>query len=285
MQAAPDSRVKATLDLLDLCDDRYLAVVRLAHLPSQQHTLDQLADTLCPGAGRTTHQTIIATLKSIIGQQQTLDPETLHALTARLELCLDLAAELVARTQPRASHLVVTATTTPELADLQRTMQLRPLVQLVEDVIRTATHTCTLGAPYWNEAALERLRPALDGFTARRGRVEIICQGGMPDDEYDPTPGLRRLATDLRANGGNVEIWTFDARAGGGKPALLHAKFALADQRFGYLGSANMTGQGFGHHFEIGVQLAKEEAADLTLLIAELKEGGFLNRDSGGLHN
>ena len=67
--------------------------------------------------------------------------------------------------------------------------------------------------------------------------------------------------------------------AGGGS-ALLHAKFALADDRFGYLGSANMTGQGFGHHFEIGVRLGPEEAADLVRILDELKSKGFLNVDS-----
>jgi phosphatidylserine/phosphatidylglycerophosphate/cardiolipin synthase-like enzyme len=56
----------------------------------------------------------------------------------------------------------------------------------------------------------------------------------------------------------------------------LHAKFALADRRLGYLGSANMTRQGFGDHFEIGTRLPDVEADHLVTLLEQMCSTGLL---------
>jgi phosphatidylserine/phosphatidylglycerophosphate/cardiolipin synthase-like enzyme len=71
-------------------------------------------------------------------------------------------------------------------------------------------------------------------------------------------------------------VWSFEATSHAGRSVLLHAKFAIADRRLGYLGSANMTGQGFGEHLEVGVRLPTAEAAHLSALIDELTDGGHL---------
>ena len=89
---------------------------------------------------------------------------------------------------PRSS-LVVTATGSPELQHLQQALAFIPLFQLVEDVVRSTTSCCWLGAPYWNAAAIERLRPALYGLAHRGGAVEFVCQAPT-DAEADPLPVL-----------------------------------------------------------------------------------------------
>jgi len=152
-------------------------------------------------------------------------------------------------------------------------MALVPLFQLVEDVVRSASETCWLGAPYWNAAAIERLRPALLGFAQRGGHISFVCQGLLTGpEELDPLPLLRRAASDIEAEGGTTSVWGFVARATSNEPVLIHAKFALADRRLGYLGSANMTSQGFDAHFEIGARLGPAEVASLLALLERIIE-------------
>ncbi len=266
----------AILDLLDLADDPGAAVARLRVSTAQTRT--DVVRVLCPTADNTTQRAITSVLQSL-GTGESLTYDDVRALASTLDFALSVKAVTVARIPPPPSRLAVTATTAPELTELRRQLRLPPLVQLVEDVIRSATEVCVLGAPYWNIAALERLSPALSGFARRGGCTEFICQGGAANEQYDPLPALRRLSADLRALGGSTRIWTFAARDDAGRWAQLHAKFALADREYGYLGSANMTGQGFGHHFEIGVRLSAAEACDLADLLDKLKLGSFLLLD------
>jgi hypothetical protein len=76
--------------------------------------------------------------------------------------------------------------------------------------------------------------------------------------------------------GGRARVWTFTARSAEGRPLLLHAKFALSDRRLGYLGSANMTRQGFGDHLEIGTRLPEVETARLVDFLEALCAAGLL---------
>jgi hypothetical protein len=269
----PDAADAATiLDLIDLADDPGAAVERLRG--SATLTRADVVLAVCPTADHTTRRAITAVLEAL-GVGPSLTRDDVLSLGRTLDFALSLKAVTITRIPPPPSRLAVTATTAPELTELRQQLRLPPLVQLVEDVIRTATEVCVLGAPYWNISALERLSPALSGLARRGGCAEFICQGGPPN-EFDPLPALRRLSADLRAAGGSTQIWTFSARDDAGRWAQLHAKFALADRGYGYLGSANMTGQGFGHHFEIGVRLSSAEAGDLADLLSRLKLGGFL---------
>ena len=178
------------------------------------------------------------------------------------------------------SSLVVTATGSPELQHLQRALDFIPLFQLVEDVVRSATATCWLGAPYWNTDAIDRL-PRRRSRGSPTGAVpSSSCARARPRQEK--LTRCRSYAVSLPTSLAKEDMLVpgpSRARSPEGHPLLLHAKFALADRRLGYLGSANMTGQGFGDHLEIGTRLAEVETAHLVDFLEALCASGLLQSD------
>jgi phosphatidylserine/phosphatidylglycerophosphate/cardiolipin synthase-like enzyme len=269
-KASPSPRAAALLDLVEL--------VRNLDDPTDRGevTLEGLARSLCPAGDRSTLATIRSLLVELGAPAEDIPPEVARSLRAELRLVGDLRNVIVARTPPPPSRLVVTAAGSDELRQVQNELRLVPLFQLVEDVIRSSDHHCWLGAPYWNADALDQLGGALGGLARRGGRVTFVCQGGPPPGQADPLPVLRRAVTDIVGEGGHATALAFETRTSAGRNVLLHAKFALADSRVGYLGSANMTGQGFGDHLEVGVRLPTAEAAHLTKLLEHLVEVGLL---------
>jgi hypothetical protein len=270
------SDAAALLDLLVLIDASEASLTKLAAHPPA--TRDDLVAVLCPTGDRSTRSTATALLDDLGIGTGPLHSDAAAALVGRLSIAAQLQATIVARAPAPHSSLVVTATGSAELQHLQQVLGFIPLFQLVEDVVRSATETCWLGAPYWNDDAIERLQPALAGFARRQGNVEFICQGGKHDGDADPQPILRRAAVDIVREGGTASVWAFAARAANGQRLLLHAKFALADRTLGYVGSANMTRQGFGDHFEIGTRLPSVEAAHLVTLLEHLRAAGLLQQ-------
>lgn len=269
--ASPSPRAAALLDLVELARN-------LDDDPTDPRpvTLDGLARSLCPAGDRSTLATIRSLLVELGAPAEGVPPAVAESLRAELRLVGDLRNVIVARTPPPPSRLVVTAAGSDELRQVQSELRLVPLFQLVEDVIRSTDHHCWLGAPYWNANALDQLGGALGGLARRGGRVTFVCQGGPPAGQADPLPVLRRAVTDIVGEGGHATVLAFETLTSSGRNVLLHAKFALADGRMGYLGSANMTGQGFGDHLEVGVRLPATEAAHLTTLLEHLVEVGLL---------
>ncbi len=268
--ASPDPRAAALLDLVELTRNLDEGAVATSTM-----TQAGLAESLCPNGDRSTLATIQSLLVEL-GTPSAVTPDDVERLRQELRLIAELRNVIVARTMPPPSRLVVTAAGSDELCQVQTSLRLVPLFQLVEDVIRNTDHHCWLGAPYWNAAALEQLAPALGGLARRGGHVTFVCQGGPPVQRADPLPFLRRAASDIRGEGGQATVLAFETRTSAGHNVLLHAKFALADSEMGYLGSANMTGQGFGDHLEVGVRLPTTEAAHLTGLLEHLVEANLL---------
>jgi len=272
----PEARAAALLDLLDLSQGGEAAAARLR--ASALAVSADLVDALVPRGDRSTRRAVAALLADLGVPADGADPEATTQLADQLALTVQLRSVVQARALPPRSRLVVTATGSAALQDLQQSLGFIPLFQLVEDVIRSATDTCWLGAPYWNEAALDQLRPALFGFARRGGQIDFVCQAAGYDGMIDPLPVLARAASDSTGQGGQARVWAFDARSENGAPLLIHAKFALADRRVGYLGSANMTWQGFGDHFEIGARLPDTETDHLVTLLEQLQQHGLLTK-------
>ena len=266
--------------LLDLCALADTAEATLATAVSQvPASREALISALCPAADRSSHATAAALLNDLGIPSGPLDPEVVRALIAKLSLATQLQAAVIARSPAPRSALVVTATGSPEIQHLHRFLSLIPLFQLIEDVVRSAQDTCWLGAPYWNAGAIDRLRPAISGFARRGGHIEFVCQGDQHPDEVNPLPILCSAAHDVVREGGAARVWAFTARDSRHRQILLHAKFALADRNLGYLGSANMTRQGFDEHLEIGTRLPDVEASHLVELLERLCTFGLLHQE------
>lgn len=272
MPRSSPSVAATLLDLLALVDTSEGTMTKLAEQPPTSR--EALTVALCPSGDYSTRATVSGLLDDL-GLGEGVDKEAVTSLLAELDLASQLQATIVARAPAPRSSLVVTATGSPELQHLQQTLAFIPLFQLVEDVVRSTTTCCWLGAPYWNAAAIERLRPALYGLARRGGAVEFVCQAPT-DAEADPLAVLARAVSDVTSEGGRGRLWVFSARSSSGQPLLLHAKFALADRTLGYLGSANMTRQGFGDHLEVGTRLPKVEAGHLVTFLEGLCAGELL---------
>jgi hypothetical protein len=265
----------ALLDLLALIDADDDDLAALVTRPPALR--GDLVAGLCRHGDRST-RVAASRLLDELGVSEDLCLDDIAGLVGRLALAEDLSATITARSPSPRSSLVVTASGSPVLRKLQQDLGLIPLFQLVEDVVRSAMQTCWLGAPYWNNDAVDQLLPALVGFARRGGQVELVCQGGDAA-EFDPRPILRRTAIDFTGEGGTCRVWAFDARSAVGVPLLLHGKFAVADAALGYLGSANMTRQGFRDHFELGIRLPAVESAHLVSLLERMCATGLLTAD------
>jgi PLD-like domain len=264
----PVDETTAVLDLLELIDP---SLPRGGIDQPTEGGIEGVISALSPSGDRST-RAAIATLLSRLGLwPETLSPDVALRIAEQIRRVADLRDLVLMRTPPAASSLVVTASGSSLLRDLRQEMALVPLFQLVEDVVRSAAEVCWLGAPYWNADAIQRLLPALSGFARRGGHVSFVCQGLLLDpDDPDPVPLLERAAREVEREGGTAEIWGFAGRDQRREPVLLHAKFALADRRLGYLGSANMTRQGFDTHFEIGARLGSAEVDDLLAVLVRM---------------
>jgi phosphatidylserine/phosphatidylglycerophosphate/cardiolipin synthase-like enzyme len=205
-----------------------------------------------------------------------LDADRLLLTAQLVDFTSSVARALPQRTSPPASRLVVTVADDEAIAPLRNRLGLRSLLQLVEDVIRTARDEVLVGSPFWTEQALGSLAPCIDGFQRRGGRFLLLTQGGS----HAPAslPAVRKFVHARRDRGGGAALLLFDGEAAGGSDLVLHAKFVIADDRLGYLGSANMTHYGLEANFELGVRIGTPEVRDLGAVLSALEEARYITR-------
>jgi hypothetical protein len=212
----------------------------------------------------------------VIGPAGRVDSAAAGRLADQLAFAAELAVELERRRPAGAARLVMTTANLDTVRDLRRRLAIPVLFQHVEDVVRDTVDDLVLAAPYWNLAGLERLRPAIVGALSRRhGRLTLLAQGGG----NEPTvtlPGLRRFVTGLTADGLAARLLVFAATTDADTNVFFHAKFALSDNRAGYLGSANMTNQGMVTNLELGVRLDPADVAVLRDVLATFEAAGIL---------
>ena len=182
---------------------------------------------------------------------------------------LIIVCEILAATTPPDSapppdpRLVLSAPTgSVPIADVER------LDGLVFDVIRRAQETLHVGGAFWNDEGFESLEEVLLPALAIRAVSAVIYANVPADNRYRDSldERLERLAAQ-----GPVKLRWF----GGPRPTMLHAKFAIADRRLGYLGTANLTSWGFRGHIEAGVQLTAGQAERFVVFLENLETAGL----------
>ncbi len=169
-----------------------------------------------------------------------------HVASESVALALLAAAAAAERTRrEQTMELVWTGPDTPSIP-MRRTDQ--ALLQVIDAAQRDLLVVSF--AVYQIEDVVQTLIAA-----GRRGVRLRICLEA-------PEPGGQRLAYDtIRVLGSDVGrlaqlyIWPLDQRpvGPGGKPASLHAKCAVADDKLLFISSANLTGYALALNMELGV--------------------------------
>jgi phosphatidylserine/phosphatidylglycerophosphate/cardiolipin synthase-like enzyme len=215
-------------------------------------------------------------LAGVVGPTGAVCADRARELARDLDLAGAVAVEAVSRLPAAESSIVMTAAESEDLRSLRRRLRIQPLVQHLEDVVRSAREDLVLAAPYWNLDGLGRLRPAIEGVLARQGaQLTLIAQGGRT--QPTSTVGdLRRFIAELALDARRARLLVFEAGSDTGAEIFLHAKVALADSDFGYLGSANMTSQGLGSNLEIGVRLKTPDVLAMRAILERFESLGMV---------
>ncbi len=195
-------------------------------------------------------------------------------VAAELLVVIDvLAAAAVPTSHPPAPEPPALVCTLPRtVAGLGLVEPHERLHIIMLDTITRATETLVIGGPYWNDESVDELSPPLAAAVASRGvDVSVYAHRQTQPGGHDFDAPVRRLVhvvdTAARQTGaGSVRLRWFAGPAS----SLMHAKFLVGDRRYGYLGSANLTSQGMGSHFELGVQLLPSQASQLVSLLDAL---------------
>lgn len=187
-----------------------------------------------------------------------------------ITVCHILAASsLPTPAPPPDPRLVLSAPTdSVPIADRER------LSTLVLDVIRKATTTLHIGGGFWNDAGFDLLAPVLQPAVRDRS-IPTRIYANVPERNQDRTVLATRLG-ELEDLGPVTLRWYT-----GKRPTMLHAKFVVADRRHGYLGTANLTSWGMGHHIEAGVELTAGQSDRFVTFLEDLEQAALFTPTPG----
>ncbi len=149
----------------------------------------------------------------------------------------------------------------------------RELDHFVRTLCASATCDLVLVAPYLSSAGLESLRAPIARSVQRGAWVRLVT------GDLNQRTGVNRRALRALVEGEDGAIIKQRLRiltATEKLPALIHAKIILADEKQGYLGSANLSRNALGKNFELGVSLSLPQLRSLHSLLALLESRGMI---------
>jgi phosphatidylserine/phosphatidylglycerophosphate/cardiolipin synthase-like enzyme len=225
-------------------------------------TEDLLADVLRSMGIRcsTTHWCMNLRSLRVMSADGRLDPQAANDVGIALELAADSFDSVCS---PISWTLV--ATLPPEVRWGMRPPALRQTAGVLLGLIDRSTTVIRMAAPFVDSQAMRFLFVALE--TARRRGVDIsvITSVGRGMEFADLDAGSNDRST------GHVRITEVRTELS----ALgSHAKVLVVDDRWAYVGSANLTAAGFGRHVEIGVEVTGPQVEDLARLLLALERLG-----------
>lgn len=154
------------------------------------------------------------------------------------------------------------------------------LDHFVRTVCSAARSDLILVAPYLSSAGLESLRSPI-ARSAQQGAWIRLVTGDLDQRNGANQKALRSLVSgkDGEIIKGRLRVLTATEKL----PALIHAKIILADQKQGYLGSANLSRSALDRNFELGVALSTAQVKSLHSLISLLEARGLLQDSAANL--
>jgi phosphatidylserine/phosphatidylglycerophosphate/cardiolipin synthase-like enzyme len=135
----------------------------------------------------------------------------------------------------------------------------------LEGIVRKAEREILLLAPFWDISTLINLLRCTAFQGMRPELVLLLVHIG------NRLPNVKNIADSISSiwTGRQIRIYLHLAKPND-QASYPHAKCLVIDRSYGYLGSANFTGQGMEGHFELGVSLGPEASKTLGDLLQHL---------------
>jgi phosphatidylserine/phosphatidylglycerophosphate/cardiolipin synthase-like enzyme len=139
------------------------------------------------------------------------------------------------------------------------------------EVVRTSQSRLLVVSPYLETEGVGRLQHELLEALQRGVAVKFVTHGAEVLGSWASTSleDLRREAVELE---GRLFVFCVPQAT----DVLIHSKVVVADGECGVLGSANLTGRGFGRNLETGVTIGAKAAAEIERVLAQAVECGLL---------
>ena len=138
-------------------------------------------------------------------------------------------------------------------------------------LVHSATNTLILVSPFMEAKGVGRLLESLLIALKRRVHVSVITHGATDLSSY-ASSALEELRREAKDMPGVLDVYS----ARDALPVLLHSKLVVSDNVRSIVGSANITGRGFGENLEAGVLLGERQTGEITQVIGALLRSGLL---------
>lgn len=138
-------------------------------------------------------------------------------------------------------------------------------------LIDASIGTLTLVSPFMEAKGVGRLLESLLAALKRGVHVTVITHGATDLSSY-ASSALEELRREAQGLPGILDVYS----ARDDLPGLLHSKLVVTDNVRSIVGSANITGRGFGENLEAGVLLGEKQTSEITQVIAALRLSGLL---------
>ncbi|MBI4189329.1 MAG: hypothetical protein HY525_02180 [Betaproteobacteria bacterium] len=134
-----------------------------------------------------------------------------------------------------------------------------------------SAETLTLVSPFMETKGVGRLLESLLAAAKRGVHITVITHGATDLSSY-ASSALEGLRREVQGLPGILDVYS----ARDDLPVLLHSKLVVSDNIRSIVGSANITGRGFGENLEAGVVLGEKETREITQVIVALRRSGLL---------
>jgi hypothetical protein len=196
--------------------------------------------------------------RQIISLVEQVGPDRQYSLTEVIGLLRSLQNH-----EANGERLLVAP---PEILDLiPPGKRVDTIPNYLDGIVRKAEREVLLLAPFWDMTTLMNLLRCTSFQGTKPELVLLLVHMGkwlphvqdIADGILSAWPGMR------------IRIFLHLVKSND-QTSYPHAKCLVVDRSFGYLGSANFTGQGMKGHFELGVSLGPEASKTLADLLQYL---------------
>ena len=158
----------------------------------------------------------------------------------------------------------------PEIWSSSSTQKIKNLVDAWATLFKNSQSEIYIINPYWSEHAINILIQRIKGVVLKGIQITIITRYIKKGSSEDMS--LERFVKFISSCGAKVNIRSPQAYIDGIHTPLIHAKVLISDNNTDYVGSANISQNGFLNSFEVGVIVEGSSVVNLKKMVLHLEE-------------